>query len=154
MAAPVQQLVKHWPAVLAEADDLAVQDRVRAFQSAADRFTKGRAPTESTAVPRDEACAAVLDVGDRAKAIVLDLKDPVVAVERLADLVQRHGPDCGKRGRQRIQYSEPLHCFKALRTRELRRKDGGPGRDRTGDLMTASQKIRSTYSIFRQKQKT
>jgi hypothetical protein len=72
--------------VAVEADELAVEDRIRQWQRPAERLAqRDIAPVLDTPT-RDEACrAAALEVRQAAKAVVLQLVDERRIVERLGN---------------------------------------------------------------------
>jgi hypothetical protein len=48
---------------------------------------------EGVPIARDEVAVVPVDVGERSKAVVLHLKEPVRIVKRLREAQKRHGPE-------------------------------------------------------------
>ena len=54
---------------------------------------------EGVPVARHEGAVVSVDVGERSKAVVLHLEEPIRMVERLREPQERHGPECRRRFR-------------------------------------------------------
>jgi hypothetical protein len=49
---------------------------------------------EGVPVARNEGAVVYVNVGERSKAVVLHLEEPIRIVERLRESHERHGPEC------------------------------------------------------------
>jgi hypothetical protein len=57
-------------------------------------LTQVRPVLEGVAVARHEGTVVSVNVGERSKAVVLHLEEPIRMVERLRKAKERHGPEC------------------------------------------------------------
>jgi hypothetical protein len=85
-------------AVLADVDDLAIEDRVSCLEFRCQAVAERLEGFMGVPLARDQADTSGFELGDRPEAIVVDLEDPVGMVEGLATPRERHGVDVALRG--------------------------------------------------------
>src|SRR5439155_25045784 len=88
---PEHERVEVTKTVRAEADDLAVEDGAASSDRMTDFLRQLGPLLELVPLPGDESRPTVLDHGEGAEAVVLQLEEPVGMVESLREAEQRHG---------------------------------------------------------------
>src|SRR3954469_15479629 len=83
VALAVQQIRERNRSSLVEADDLAVKDGVAGVHRVSDLRAQTIEPLEGAQLSRDQATLLLNDVREPAKAVILQLKDPVAMVKGL-----------------------------------------------------------------------
>lgn len=86
-----QEIIELRSAVFIEAHDLAIEQHRLALHRIGDVLSQAVKARERVAVARYEAAGTVLDIGQSAKAAVLELKDPVWMADGLAEARQAPG---------------------------------------------------------------
>jgi len=78
-----EELGELWPAAVVVCDHLAIENGVVKVEQSGKRGAELVKAVEVVAVARDQAAAAMLEIGEGAEAIVLEVEEPVGIVERL-----------------------------------------------------------------------